>query len=70
MGASCRGADPQSLSMSMSAPTAPTAPLSGCAAFITGAGQGLGAALAEGLAAAGARVALADIDGDASAAWT
>lgn len=52
----------------MSAPTAPTAPLSGCAAFITGAGQGLGAALAEGLAAAGARVALADIDGDAAAA--
>lgn len=47
---------------------ASSTPLSGYAAFITGAGQGLGAALAEGLARAGARVALADIDGDAAAA--
>lgn len=39
--------------------------LSGQAAFVTGAGRGLGEAIAHGLAEAGARVALADIDGDA-----
>ncbi|MDP9879777.1 3-oxoacyl-[acyl-carrier protein] reductase [Variovorax boronicumulans] len=37
-------------------------PLAGRVAFVTGAGQGLGAAIARGLAQAGARVALADID--------
>lgn len=36
--------------------------LSGRAAFVTGAGQGLGAAIARGLVEAGARVALTDID--------
>lgn len=36
-------------------------PLAGQAAFVTGAGQGLGAAIARGLAEAGARVVLADI---------
>ena len=36
--------------------------LSGRTAFVTGAGQGLGAAIARGLAEAGARVALTDID--------
>ncbi|MET3496200.1 SDR family NAD(P)-dependent oxidoreductase [Variovorax boronicumulans] len=41
--------------------TAPL-PLSGRVAFVTGAGQGLGAAIARGLADAGARVAWADID--------
>lgn len=37
-------------------------PLSGRVAFVTGAGQGLGAAIARGLAEAGARVALADVE--------
>jgi len=37
-------------------------PLQGQAAFVTGAGQGLGAAIARGLCEAGARVVLADID--------
>jgi 3-oxoacyl-[acyl-carrier protein] reductase len=37
-------------------------PLAGRVAFVTGAGQGLGAAIARGLVQAGARVALADID--------
>lgn len=37
-------------------------PLAGRVAFVTGAGQGLGAAIARALAQAGARVALADID--------
>ncbi|MGN8079607.1 SDR family NAD(P)-dependent oxidoreductase [Variovorax sp. 22077] len=41
---------------------APQLPLSGRVAFVTGAGQGLGAAIAKGLAQAGARVALADIE--------
>ncbi|NVM88468.1 3-oxoacyl-[acyl-carrier protein] reductase [Variovorax sp. SG517] len=41
---------------------APQLPLSGRVAFVTGAGQGLGAAIARGLAQAGARVALADIE--------
>jgi len=36
--------------------------LAGRAAFVTGAGQGLGAAIARGLCEAGARVMLADID--------
>ena len=36
--------------------------LDGQAAFVTGAGQGLGAAIAQGLAEAGAGVMLADID--------
>lgn len=36
--------------------------LAGRAAFVTGAGQGLGAAIARGLAESGARVMLADID--------
>jgi 3-oxoacyl-[acyl-carrier protein] reductase len=36
--------------------------LEGRAAFVTGAGRGLGEAIAQGLAQAGARVALADID--------
>lgn len=39
--------------------------LSGQVAFVTGAGRGLGEAIARGLAEAGARVALADIDGAA-----
>ncbi|MBO9515168.1 MAG: SDR family oxidoreductase [Variovorax sp.] len=39
--------------------------LSGRAAFVTGAGRGLGEAIARGLGEAGARVALADIDGAA-----
>jgi len=39
--------------------------LSGQAAFVTGAGRGLGEAIARGLAEAGARVVLADIDGEA-----
>lgn len=37
-------------------------PLSGRVAFVTGAGQGLGAAIARGLSEAGARVVLADIE--------
>lgn len=37
-------------------------PLSGRTAFVTGAGQGLGEAIARGLAEAGARVALADVE--------
>ena len=36
--------------------------LAGQSAFVTGAAQGLGAAIARGLAEAGARVALADVD--------
>ena len=36
--------------------------LAGRAAFVTGAARGLGAAIARGLAEAGARVALADVD--------
>jgi 3-oxoacyl-[acyl-carrier protein] reductase len=36
-------------------------PLAGRVAFVTGAGQGLGAAMAQALAQAGARVALADV---------
>lgn len=38
--------------------------LAGRAAFVTGAAQGLGEAIARGLAEAGARLALADIDGE------
>jgi 3-oxoacyl-[acyl-carrier protein] reductase len=44
--------------------TNPMLALSGRVAFVTGAGQGLGAAIARGLREAGARVALADIDGE------
>ena len=36
--------------------------LAGQGAFVTGAGRGLGLAIAAGLAEAGAKVALADID--------
>lgn len=39
--------------------------LAGRSAFVTGAGRGLGTAIARGLAEAGARVALADIDREA-----
>jgi NAD(P)-dependent dehydrogenase (short-subunit alcohol dehydrogenase family) len=42
--------------------------ISGKVALITGAGRGLGAALADAFAAAGATVAAADIDGDSAAA--
>jgi 3-oxoacyl-[acyl-carrier protein] reductase len=42
--------------------------LAGQAAFVTGAAQGLGLAIARGLAAAGARVALADVDAGVAAA--
>jgi 3-oxoacyl-[acyl-carrier protein] reductase len=41
-------------------------PLGGQSAFITGAGRGLGAAIAHGLAQAGARVVLGDIDAGAA----
>jgi len=37
-------------------------PLRGTASFVTGAGRGLGAAIAQGLAEAGCKVALADVD--------
>ena len=46
----------------MAAARRPLFSLAGRAAFVTGAGQGLGAAIARGLAEAGARVVLADID--------
>ena len=36
--------------------------LRGLASFVTGAGRGLGEAIAQGLAEAGSKVALADID--------
>jgi 3-oxoacyl-[acyl-carrier protein] reductase len=42
--------------------------LAGCAAFVTGAGQGLGAAIAGGLAQAGAKAMLADVNGAAAEA--
>ncbi|MDM0024325.1 SDR family NAD(P)-dependent oxidoreductase [Variovorax saccharolyticus] len=42
--------------------------LDGQAAFVTGAGQGLGAAIAQGLAQAGAGVMLADVDAAAAEA--
>ena len=41
--------------------------LSGKIAFITGAANGIGAATAQALAAAGARVVISDIDGEAAA---
>ncbi|MEO6972101.1 MAG: SDR family NAD(P)-dependent oxidoreductase [Rhodoferax sp.] len=44
------------------APAAAAPPLVDCTAFVTGAAQGLGRAIACGLAEAGARVALADVD--------
>lgn len=43
-------------------PAASQRPLQGLAAFVTGAARGLGEAIAQGLAEAGARVALADVD--------
>ncbi|MEJ8810951.1 SDR family NAD(P)-dependent oxidoreductase [Variovorax ureilyticus] len=42
--------------------------LAGRAAFVTGAGRGLGEAIARGLAEAGASVVVADIDGDSAQA--
>lgn len=51
-----------------SAATAGLFALSGRTAFVTGAGQGLGAAIAQGLAEAGARVVLADIAATVDAA--
>jgi 3-oxoacyl-[acyl-carrier protein] reductase len=42
--------------------------LTGQTAIVTGAGTGIGEAIAQRLAAAGARVAIADIDGDAAKA--
>jgi 2-keto-3-deoxy-L-fuconate dehydrogenase len=42
--------------------------LTGKSAFVTGAGSGIGAAIAERYARAGARVFVADIDGDAASA--
>ncbi|MEO6033371.1 MAG: SDR family NAD(P)-dependent oxidoreductase [Burkholderiaceae bacterium] len=45
-----------------------TLPLNGRTAFVTGAARGLGLAIAEGLAQAGASVALADIDPSVEAA--
>ncbi|RST50601.1 SDR family NAD(P)-dependent oxidoreductase [Variovorax sp. MHTC-1] len=49
-------------------PDAPLFSLAGQGAFVTGAAQGLGAAIARGLAEAGARVVLADVDGTVDAA--
>lgn len=49
-------------------PDAPLFSLAGQGAFVTGAAQGLGAAIVRGLAEAGARVALADVDGAVDAA--
>ena len=43
-------------------------PLEGRTAVITGAGRGLGKAMAEGLAAQGARIALVDVENDVLAA--
>jgi len=42
--------------------------LTGQTAIVTGAGTGIGEAIAQRLTAAGARVAIADIDGDAAKA--
>ncbi len=42
--------------------------LTGQTAIVTGAGTGIGEAIAQRLAAAGARIAVADIDGDAAKA--
>lgn len=43
--------------------------LSGRVAVVTGAGRGIGAAIAADLAGAGAAVAVLDLDGDAAAGW-
>ena len=42
--------------------------LDGKSAIVTGGGRGLGAAIAHRLAAAGTRVVIADLDGEAAAA--
>ena len=59
-GAVPEGQDP-TVAMVAAAPAGVSA-LRGMASFVTGAGRGLGAAIAQGLAEAGCKVALADVD--------